>query len=219
MTLQELLDRIHAGDEPALATLQDLLDRVRAGDEQARHELVRLINNHYRFRVHLILRYENSELGHFEQTDGILNDVLLRFDRRLKVVDLSKLPAHATELERWLEFWFSRFVRQVLIDKAREYLSRTKRARQPKALDHDPEAPASRDQDQRFQKLIRLPELIDRLPDEERDVVELRYSGLKKSSIARLLRIDRGTVDRRLRRAQATLGQWLREESGDDLEE
>ena len=112
-------------------------------------------------------------------------------------------------------------LRRVLADMGRKHYGRDGRGHLEDGLaDEDPLLKETSGPERRRRQRSQVHELIERLPDEEREVIELRYYPERSySEVARLLMIDRETVRRREQRAQEHLGRWLRESDGEDFGE
>jgi RNA polymerase sigma factor (sigma-70 family) len=186
--------------------LQDLLDRLTAGDESARDQLI----SHSYERLERLAR---SMLGRYpgvhrwEQTDDVLQGALMKLHHSLRDVKPESAPAFfglaATQ------------IRRILIDLARHYygpeglganqVTNTPPAAgensQPLAAHHDPanetSGPASLAEWSEFHSQI------ENLPDVDREVFNLLwYDGLSQAEAAAVLGISERTLKRRWREAK-----------------
>lgn len=196
--------------------LQGWLARLAEGDDEARAELIRRSCARLQKLVHRMLK-NFSRVRRFEDTDDVLQNVLVRLMRRLDaarpptVVDYFRLAAAETRHE--------------LIDLTRHYFGpRGAGAREvpqqlagasnssmpggdPSEHTHNPEP------------LVDWTEFhhhVEHLPAEERDVFAmLWYSELTQADVAMALGVSVPTVKRRWLAARLRLQQWL---DGDDAD-
>ena len=187
--------------------LQGCLDRFRAGEPAARGELLRHAQDRIRnLTTRMLARYPH--LRRWEQTDDVLQRVLLRVDRLLDQVevrlvrDFLKLTAHN--------------IRQVLIDLLRQHFGprgiganhATPRPGLPDGDDGVPEpaAPDSADGVLSPADWGEFHEQAAKLTDDEREVVDLLwYHGLTQEEAATLLGVSISTVKRRWQQARLSL--------------
>jgi RNA polymerase sigma-70 factor (ECF subfamily) len=175
--------------------LQGLLDRLLAGDAAAKGELI----NRAHDRLILITR---KLLGSFsrvrveEETAGVLNEAYLRLHAALDEVR----PATMREFMGLAALQ----VRRVLLDTVRKLEGRGAGPRPGKvALEEGLELPA-RNQDGHL--ALDLLEAIERLPEDEREIVDLLFfHGWTQPEAGELLGVHEDTVKRRWARARVTL--------------
>jgi RNA polymerase sigma factor (TIGR02999 family) len=183
--------------------LQRLLVRFQAGDPAARKEL---INRVYPRLYHLagkILHESFPRLGADHNSSDIANELSLRLYEALEKVQLTNL-AHFFRLA-------AQRVRWILLDLARKPgLPREDRPPPEQAI---AAVPAGSDSDllPGCRKWARLHELVEQLPDEEREVVDLRfYVGLEEAEAAEQLQVCPRTIRRRWNRAKWILHKALK---------
>ena len=188
--------------------MQQLLDRLVKGDERAKKDL---IDRAYE-RLILVAR---KLLGSFvrvrveEETAGVLAEAYFRLHSSLDEVkpDSVRQFMGLAALE----------IRRVLLDKIRQMEGRGKEKRKPAAPIGAGENSsagidiAAPDLDQSRQHLaIDLLEAIDKLPDDEQEVVEfLFFHGMTQAETAETLEVDESTVKRRWSRARIKLAEKL----------
>jgi RNA polymerase sigma factor (sigma-70 family) len=187
---------------PRTAQLHDWLTRMRAGDERAPDELLRSITQ----RLEVLARgmlHRFPQLRRWEQTDDVLQGALLRLLNALREVRPESMRSFYT--------LSSVMIRRQLIDLWRHYYGPSG----PGAHHHsDPSAPAlapaPKDD---FPDIDRVPELVDQLPEDQREVFELRYHhDLSQDEVAEALGVSTRTVQPRwvaaLRRLHSLLERW-----------
>jgi len=186
--------------------LQDLLDRLKAGDESAREQLM----GHAYERLERLAR---SMLGQYpgvhrwEQTDDVLQGALMKLHQSLRDVKPESASAFfglaATQ------------IRRILIDLARHYygpegLGANQVTNAPpaagensqlRAAHQDPvnetSGPAS------LAEWTEFHSLIDTLPEDDREVFNLLwYDGLSQAEAAVVLGVSERTLKRRWREAK-----------------
>ena len=166
--------------ELGTTTLHELIARFQAGDNNAFDVLIRRTEER-------LAHFSRRLLGAFpvvrerEQTDDILQNVLIRLTRALR----QEMPRTVAEFFNLAAVQ----IRRELLDLARSH------ARRPTvALAGDPSAP---DEVTELERWTALHEAVERLPDELRDVFSYRfYHGWTQPQIAELL----GISDRQVRR-------------------
>jgi RNA polymerase sigma factor (sigma-70 family) len=189
--------------------LQGLLDRVKAGEPDAWEGLIRLVDTRYRKPVHLKLQRDNPRVACFERTDDVLQHVSLRLLSLLHA-NMTIVPTTVSQFERWLPSWVATTLRFVLTDLARKHLGTNRRAHLEYGATH--EDPVIEQTSGEGGQRAHVHVLIGLLPEDERQVIELRYYLEQTySKIGRLLDIDRRVVQRIEGAALFRLGKWLRE--------
>jgi RNA polymerase sigma-70 factor (ECF subfamily) len=172
----------------------ELLDRLRAGDDSARDRLIDLAQGRFVALARAMLR-RYPHVRRWEETDDLLQAALMRLHRALAVVRPEDVPH--------FEHLAATQIRRELIDLARSY--------------HGPEGPGANhhtdgaDPDGRLARVAQgggppetledwaaFHEAVDRLPEDERRVMELLwYRGLTHSQAAEALGVATKTVQRR----------------------
>ncbi len=172
---------------PRTAQLHDWLTRMKAGDESARDELLRSVT----LRLEVLARrmlHRFPQLRRWEQTDDVLQGALLGL--------LNALREIRPESMRSFYNLSSVMIRRQLLDLWRHYYG----PRGPGTHHHsDPSAPAlapaPKDD---FPDIDRVHELVDQLPEDQREVFELRYyHDLSQDEVAEALSVSTRTVQRR----------------------
>jgi RNA polymerase sigma-70 factor (ECF subfamily) len=110
--------------------------------------------------------------------------------------------------------WLVRLTRNIARDHLRRQAVRKRefeRFKQTATPWYEPGETGGEEADRRD----RVRELVDELPEEQREVVLLRYYGGKSyEEMATLLGVPLTTVDGRMRQARRKLAEWLRKEEG-----
>ncbi len=201
--------------------LQGLLDRLRNGDEKARDELI----THACGRLEALARKmlgRFSRLRAWEETGDVAQNAILRLQRALEDVK----PASVREFMGLATVQ----IRRELLDLSRHYFGREGQ-NQPGKLSSPKKPPQvtsqvdkdnSQDPDV-IQPSVDLPdpsnlemwakfhEVVQNLPDNEREVVELLwYQDLTQEEAAELLCVDKSTVKRRWRAARFKFSEALK---------
>ncbi len=187
--------------------LQGCLDRFRAGEPAARDELLRHAQNRIRkLTGRMLARYPH--LRRWEQTDDVLQRVLLRVDHLLDRVEV--------RLVRDFLRLTAVNIRHVLIDLVRHYFGPhgvgANHATPPPGLPDgvggvpEPAAPDSSDGVLSPADWGAFHEQAAQLADDEREVVDLLwYHGLTQEEAATLLDVSVSTVKRRWQQARLSL--------------
>jgi RNA polymerase sigma-70 factor (ECF subfamily) len=179
---------------------QACLDRLATGDPSARDDLVRATWDRLLARVRgLLTRYPG--VRRWEESSDVLQNVWIRLERALAQVR----PATTGE---FLGLAVTN-IRRELIDLARHYFGP-----QGVGANHaTPPVPADgpegrgRDDPITLAQWAELQEQVDRLPDDEREVVNLHsYYGMSQPEVARQLGVSLKTVVRRWTAARVRLG-------------
>jgi RNA polymerase sigma-70 factor (ECF subfamily) len=188
------------------ARLDRCLARLQAGDAAARQDLI----YHACGRLQRLTRkmlHGFRSLRRWEESDDILQNSVLRLSRALNEVT----PQDVRQFFRLAALQ----IRRELIDLARHYKGPEGLAcNHESVLGIDPdkpcpeaEAPSSLDP-ARLAQWTELHEHIARLPEDEREVVELIwYQGLTQAEVARMLHVTDRTVRRWWQRARLKLSE------------
>jgi RNA polymerase sigma-70 factor (ECF subfamily) len=184
------------------ASIQQCLDRLRRGDPAAREELLRHAGDRLERLTRKMLRGYPG-VRRWTETSDVLQNALLRLLRSLEQV-------HPTTVRDFFGLAAVQ-VRRELLDLARHYLG-------PHGIgaNHDSQgADACGDRaDDTFEpgslaEWREFHEEVERLPAEEREVVDLIfYQGLPQAEAAELLEVTVRTVQRRWRSALIHLRAW-----------
>jgi RNA polymerase sigma factor (sigma-70 family) len=196
----------------AATPIQTCLDALRAGDPAARAELLRIS----RERILLMTRRmmaKYAAVRRWEESDDVLQNVLLRLHRTLEKVPLES-PRHFLALA-------AVHVRRELIDLARHYFGpqgvganhATPDAASPDAVIAEAACAPGTDDSAGPVSWQELHEQIAALPDEERETVDLLwYHGMSQEEVAALLGVSVRTVRRLWQKARLQLATALRGE-------
>ena len=189
---------------------RDLLDRLRAGDGSARDPLIALAQSRFVALARAMLR-RYPHVRRWEQTDDLLQAALLRLHRSLAEVRPEGVP-HFDNLA-------ASQIRRELIDLARHYYG-------PEGLgaNHhtDGTNPGGRlaqvadgsGRPESLEEWAAFHEAVERLPEEERRVVDLLwYRGLTHAQAAEALGVATKTVQRRWASARLMIRDALDGES------
>jgi RNA polymerase sigma-70 factor (ECF subfamily) len=173
---------------------QDLLERHRAGDGSAREGLIQLARNRFVALARAMLR-RHPHVRRWEETDDLLQAALVRLHRSLGAVQ--------PESVRHFDNLAAAQIRRELIDLARRYYG-------PEgvgARHHtDGTAPDGRlaqvagaaGRPESLERWTAFHEAVDRLPEEEREVVNLLwYDNLTHAQAAEVLGVTTKTIQRR----------------------
>ncbi len=181
-----------------------LVERLRAGDESARAELFSVATARLRHLAHRML-LGFPKLRALEETDDVLQNAALRVWKALEDIK----PGNAREF-----FGLATLnIRRELIDLVRRHFGRRGEREPPQPEPAD--LPGSHTlEPSRPAVWTEFHEAVGRLPDDEREIVDLLwYQDLTQSDAADLLGIDKSTVKRRWRAARLKLASVL----GDSL--
>lgn len=188
--------------------LRHWLARMQAGDDQAREELLRHAGGRLERLTRKMLR-RFPGVQRWAQTDDVLQNALLRLLRALREVQPDSTRA-----------FFSLAgvqIRRELLDLARHYFgprgAGAHHASNADASGHKPIEPADPTNDPSdLADWCELHEQVEKLPDEEREIVDLLfYQGLTQSAAASLLDINVRTVQRRWHAALLKLHRVLKD--------
>jgi RNA polymerase sigma factor (sigma-70 family) len=181
--------------------LQDCLDRLRLGDPTARQRLLQSSQGRLRLLTRRMLR-KYPGVRRWEETDDVLQGVLVRLDRLLHEVPVAAVLDYLRLA--------SVNIRRELIDLARRHRDRAGTSPRPAAVD----APEDAANDPGcLEAWAAFHDEIGRLPQAERAVFGLLwYQGLTQPEAAALLRVSVSTVKRRWLVARVRLLEALGDE-------
>jgi len=188
--------------------LHDLVDRIQAGDRQAADVLVRRSAERLENLARKMLR-DFPGVRRWEQTGDVLQNALARLLRTLgdvtpdSVAGFFRLAAQS--------------VRRELLDMARHYAGPWNGAAHHESLPDGSNPPFGwsngTTEARNLERWAAFHEAVERLPDQEREVMELGYyEGLANDEIGRLLGVEERTVRRWWNRATRRLVQALGDE-------
>ena len=187
--------------------VQSCVDRLRQGDESARAELIEAACARLRALAHKLLH--NNRLRRWEETDDVMQQSLVRLHVALSAVQ--------PESARHFLHLAACQMRRVLIDLGRHYFRdwgpAANHESQLSGVTHvtsgDPTPSQIVEEAERYE---RLHAEVEALPEDERDVVELRwFHGLTESEVAEIVGASTRAVQRRWVRARLKLAQKLDE--------
>ncbi len=186
--------------------LQSCLDRLQQGDEAVREELTEAACERLRVLAHQMLR--GDRLRRWEATDDVVQQMLIGLHRALREI-------HPPTVRAFMAL-AALHIRRILTNLARQYF-RPQRA----AANHisngdtnsgiawldtpadDPTPSQAMVEAERWERLHRE---VERLPEDEREIVELMwFHDLTQEEAAALCGITRRTVQRRWIRARLKL--------------
>lgn len=190
--------------------IQNLLDRVVKGDEQAKRDLIERAYE----RLIIVAR---KLLGSFssvrldEETAGVLSDAYGRLQSALETVKPATVPQFMGLA--------AKKIREVLLDKVRGEKGRGAKPRPDRvSINAGGDSNASPGlqvadsdfDDSRRTMVIDLLEAIDKLPEEEREAVELLFfHGYSQPEAGEILGVHEDTVKRRWAKARIKLADKL----------
>jgi RNA polymerase sigma factor (sigma-70 family) len=191
--------------------MQLWLDQMREGDPQARDEILR----HFGGRLERLTRkmlQNYPGVRRWEQTDDVLQNAVLRLLRALREVRPGSMR----------EFFglASVQIRRELLDLAKHYYGPEGAGAHHASRAGDsavpvPDAVDSGDDPSQFAEWREMQQQVDRLPEEERELVGLLYyQGLSQAEAAVLLNVSVRTLQRRWQSTLLNLhdllsGDWL----------
>ncbi|MCA9008362.1 MAG: sigma-70 family RNA polymerase sigma factor [Planctomycetaceae bacterium] len=186
--------------------LQTYLDQLRAGDTTIYAALWDLVNERLTILARKMKRGQYSRVGTWEQTEDIAQNARVRLIRALKEL----VPATPREFYGLANLQ----IRRELIDVIRQHTGRSGERPLFQGLSSDYD---DRDEDaydpQQMAAWLDFHEFVDRLPEKEREVVELLwYQDLTQEEAANLLGVDKSTVKRRWREIRSKLGDLIPDE-------
>jgi RNA polymerase sigma-70 factor (ECF subfamily) len=187
--------------------LHDLVDRIQAGDRAAADALIHRSAERLENLARKMLR-DFPAVRRWEQTGDVLNSALTRLLRTLREVT----PDNVTGYFRLA----AQAVRRELLDMVRRYTGPDGFGGNYESLPDGPSAaygPTASAEVRNLERWAAFHEAVERLPDEDRGLIELGYyEGLDKDEMARLLGVDVRTVRRRWNRATRRLAEALGDE-------
>ena len=206
------LGKIHVTDDTS-AELQDLIDRLRGGDDKARSELLERAYDRLVRIAATIFKQDFPGLRGRREVDSVVSEVWIRLAGALVTV-------HPETVDGFFGLVFQK-VRQVLLDMA----SRERReGAAGKRAAHDPDVhdgqrvadPSDTTYDpSRLAILTEFHQQVEKLPDDERSVFELRYYGdFTQAEIAQIRQMHPKQVSRLWLAATGRLARWLEEFNG-----
>lgn len=183
---------------PRTSQVSHLLLQFHAGDGAARDRLIEYASDRLRALAHGMLR--ENRLKAWEQSDDLLQQTLIRLHRRLESCKIDNVQAffRLSALE----------MRHALIDFARRYfgpLGMSTHQAPPDECNRVQfaECPSASSRHEQVQHLV---EAVDRLPEDEKEVVDLLWiQGFSQAEVAELLAVSPKTVGRRWARARVRL--------------
>jgi RNA polymerase sigma-70 factor (ECF subfamily) len=191
-------------DDAISDQLQQLLDRLRAGDSAVLQDLYHLVNDRLTVLTRKMKRGQFARIQGWEQTEDLAQNAKIRLIRTLA----KQPPATAREFYALANLQ----IRRELLDTIRQHTGRDGQ-REPFLGMTDVEQADETPTDPEELALWReFHQYVDRLPAEERELVELLwYQGLTQEQAARLLHVDPSTVKRRWREIRPKLAAILPE--------
>jgi RNA polymerase sigma-70 factor (ECF subfamily) len=177
----------------SVPTLQYWLDRLREGDPAARNELIRHSRERFRLLIRQMMR-RFPGLREWEETSDVLQNVLIRLDRVLRLIDVPT----ALEFLRLAAY----HINFELIDLSRHHYGPMGRGTNLVPPGHDgdpfPEPIDGAENPYDLAKWTSLHEYIANLPEDERQMwALLYYHGLTQEEAAALLGMALRTLQRR----------------------
>ncbi|QVL33957.1 sigma-70 family RNA polymerase sigma factor [Telmatocola sphagniphila] len=192
--------------------IQPLLERLRLGEASARNELISISYDRFRNLTAKILRVNFSRLKEWEQTDDVVQEAAVRLWKSLEAVQ-------PTSTREYLGLGAAQIRRQ-LLDLTRHYYGRRKPGepvsetpgRSPGPMG-DPvgiDVSGNTWDPHRLAQWTEFHELVEKLPEEEREVVDLLiYHELTQEEAAEIIGVDKSTVKRRWRAARLKIAEAL----------
>lgn len=188
--------------------LHEWVQRMRQGDRAARDELLRGVCGRLERLARKMLR-KFPNVRRWADTDDVLQNATLRLLRTLEQVQ----PASVRDF-----FGLAAVhLRRELLDLARHFFGPYGIA--ANQADHPPRAdtPDRADDPRDMEQWYAFHEEVERLPEEEREVVSLIfYHGWTRAEVAEVLGVNEKTVRRRWKSALARLHEALREGDGEE---
>jgi RNA polymerase sigma factor (sigma-70 family) len=195
--------------------IENLLARIQAGDEKAREELIKESQERLRLLASKMLKGFPGVARLGGQTGDVLQPVLFRL--------YCALEKKKFDSGRAFVAYAATMIRNELLGLARKY--RQERAARitdrPNAIGQSPlDRVGKRDPEPgvppQAEKWDRFHEAVEQLPDDQKQVVELRcYGQWSRQETAVILDVDEKTVTRRYGRAMENLGVALQGVFGD----
>lgn len=190
--------------------LQNCLDLARQGDPEARGRIIDHACERLRLLTRRMLRGYPG-VKRWSETDDVLQNAMIRLHRALAQVK--------PESPRQFYGLATTQIRRELIDLSRHYygvegLGARHHTDGGVAADSKPD---ERHEPANFESWGRFHELVEKLPDEQRDVVGLLwYEGLSQPEAAEVLGVSLATIKRRWQAARLALCEVLTDHEFDD---
>jgi RNA polymerase sigma factor (sigma-70 family) len=188
------------------ATIGDLVTRLRLGDVTAKRSIFLYLTDRFRPLAHRLLRVEYPRVGLYAETDDVLHDMIVKLIPYIERAEEFTIPT----IGKFYSL-VAMVLRNGLVDLARKHfvkfqsheLDESKLAAHPKLQQksglHD------------WRERLRIHELVARLPDAERAVLEMwLYLDYGTGRIAEILDVHPGTISRRLASGKERLGRLLK---------
>lgn len=195
------------GDPLKTTELQNLVGRIRVGDRKAADDLIRRSAQRLEALASRML-HTFPGVERWEQTGDVLQNALQRLLRTLRSVQPDSVSGFYCLA--------AQSVRRELLDLARHYSGPLNGAANHESLADSAAMNGftSRDDTRNLERWTAFHEAVGRLPDPDRELVELGYyEGLEKHEIAELLGVSVKTVGRRWDR----IARRLADELGDEM--
>lgn len=190
--------------------LQLLLDQYLADEPHAFDELIQYVSRRLRsLAKKMLARYPH--VRRWEETDDVMQTALLRLHRSLSEV--------RPESKRAFFGLAATQMRRTLIDLARHYYGANGLGKNYKSVageqtesfgDPMQRVAANQDKPDNLARWSDFHEAIDKLDEEEKEVISLVwYGGMLQKEVAELLEVSERTVIRRMNRARLALHEML----------
>ncbi|MFT3880743.1 MAG: sigma-70 family RNA polymerase sigma factor [Gemmatales bacterium] len=190
--------------------MQPLLERLRDGDGSAKSELISITYERFRSLAAKILHGGYSRLKQWEETDDVVQEAALRLWKSLEAVK-------PTSVREYLGLGATQIRRQ-LLDLTRRYYGRKGTGDElVQVPDHspahagelgEPDGAGGTWEPSRLAQWTDFHMLVEKLPDEEREVVDLLiYQELTQEEAAEVIGVEKTTVKRRWREARRKIAQ------------
>jgi RNA polymerase sigma-70 factor (ECF subfamily) len=189
-----------------------LLDRHRAGDDSARDRLIALAEGRFVALARTMLRRQ-PQIRRWEETDDLLQAALLRLHRSLAHVRPESL--------RHFDNLAATQIRRELIDLARSYHGPEGLGANHHTDGNGPDVRLAQvndgaDRPDTLEDWLSFHETVDRLAEEERQVVDLLwYKGLTHTQAAEALGVSTKTIQRRWASARLMIQNALQRDPPD----
>jgi RNA polymerase sigma-70 factor (ECF subfamily) len=192
------------------ADLQDLIDRLHRGEPTARSELLQRAHNHLLRIAKSIFEKDFPDLRGRHDLESVVSEVWIRLVTALEVTQ-------PQTVDGFLGLVFHK-VRQVLLDIAkRQRREDAHRYRPPVETGDSNALPAfdradTSNEPGRLAVLTEFHQQVEKLPDDQRTVFELRYyAGFSQVEIAQIRGMPPKQVSRLWLAATRRLAQWLKD--------
>ncbi len=182
---------------------------MRAGDRAAREEMLQAVHARLNRLARKMLRHFPT-VGRWEESDDLLQNAVLRLLRALQYIEPTSVG----------DFFglAAEQMRRELLDLARRYRSRRvngpSHATAPEGSDSGaaaPDLPAPAEDPNELDRWCAFHEAVERLPAEQRDVVNLTYyHNWTQAEVAEHLGLSKRTVQRHWAAAMLTLHELLK---------